>query len=246
MIVLLLPPSYQQQFSSNFYQPNTNYQVNPQFHTMPNYLSNLQQPNQNQQSLAQNIPFNKFENAASASPSLQTNINVPINSIFPNNIVNQQSAKDQVPQNDEAINVNIYSTTTEKPTIDKTTVTPQLAFTRTTTTPPTSTTIRGISQSKINFANFLSSPGMTSPYKLKSRFNHVVSPITTSMTTTTEKILIPTTTERILEFRPVQKKSLLNNKSRTIQRLVQLEKSLGLIKGGSYLRAKRMTIYANK
>lgn len=200
LIVQLLPPTHQQHVSSHFYQPQANYQIYPQFNAMPTYLSNLQQPVQtNQQSLAPNIP-----------------ISVPVAPVFSNN---GQLATDLVPQNDEANNENTHQLTTEKPRMEKaTSAAPQLLPTKT-TKPTTSTTTRGISQNKINFANFLSSPGMTSPYKLKPRFNNVA-PIPMSIPATTEKLFIPTTTERILEFRPVQKKSLTNDKSRTVQRLI--------------------------
>lgn len=196
LIVQLLPPPQQQYVSSHYYQPQTNYQIYPQFNAMP-YLSNLQQTVENQQSLTPNIP-----------------ISVPVAPVLSNNRANGQLATDLVPQNDEANNENTLLLTTVKPIIEKpTSAAPLIKTTR----PTTSAATRG--QNKINFANFLSSPGMTSPYKLKPRFNNVA-PIAMSIPATTEKLFISSTTERILEFRPVQKKSLTNDKSRTIQRLL--------------------------
>lgn len=79
------------------------------------------------------------------------------------------------------------------------------------TTEAPSYTTKSSNLSKLNLPSLLSS---SSPFKYKSRFTSPIPVTTTEPTATTTN----SPSERILEFRPVQKKSLHNNRSRIGQR----------------------------
>lgn len=79
------------------------------------------------------------------------------------------------------------------------------------TTEAPSYTTKSMSLSKMKIPSLLSS---SSPFKFKSKFTSPIPVTTTEPTASTTN----SQSERILEFRPVQKKSLHNNRSRIVQR----------------------------
>lgn len=223
MIGLLLPPQYRQHSPQyyGFMQPAPNYQPNPHIQSPVNYIPNYNsvfgsQPIEPQTT---NVPVQVL----TQSPPLSFDTTSP----EPQVILNDQGA----PSDDETaheehtvifkpISIDPTTTTTQKSTVTADHVS--------TTTEKSTTTISSASSTTRNSfqkgLNFFSSPGLSSSYKLKSR-------LTTSMTSTTSASIVPETTEkivtssltpkssqRILEFRPIQKKPSIAYKSKGLPR----------------------------
>lgn len=217
---------------SSYYQPIVNVQ------TMQSAQSNSR-PAPNQTPAAVKLDVLPGYETAQADQAIETNTVAAANiatttskattAYSPSTQTNDNDAQQQWqwPQNDEANEI-VYSDEYED---DVATTTPTTTMTKASqpgVVVPSNAASRGFSISRADFANFLSSPGLKSP-KLKSRFSSkpATSAAATNRTTAKQSLMstttpitpsinrvTPQTSERILEFRPVQKNSLLTNKSR--------------------------------
>lgn len=156
-------------------------------------------------------PIPQFDSRQSVQPVLNNNQAIPNPSVPPYNRIK--------PNNKEASNYQADSTHADgfqpssRPAAKDST---KSLFKYASTTEAPSYTTKSSSLSKLNLPSLLSS---SSPFKYKSRFTSPISETSTEPTATTTN----SPSERILEFRPVQKKSLYNNRSRIGQRYCILD-----------------------
>lgn len=217
LIMLLLPAKYQSQTPQQYFG---------YAQAAPSYPF-WSQPSTTFNRIVNEIPTNHAEQVV---PTIQNSSPTPLSTISPSFESAQVLMNDQQPQDDETTEdtqntVDVDQTIQFKPilfgkkSLEKS-VKNDLGTTTTEKIPTLmtspSSSPKNTNQNRLKIDNFLTSPGLT--YRMRTKFTTPITSTIRPTTTITEQTNISQLKpgERVLEFRPVQKKSLLTNRSKSM------------------------------